>query len=75
MEAEIARIISRAPFTDRKVRIGFGITLMLVVLHTGFDARAEKLTLERRLTEDRDLDDGFRASGDNYRRLRTSDYS
>ncbi len=56
MEAEVARIIGRAPFTDRKVRIGFGITLLLVVLHTGFDARAENLTHEGIVSHVRDGD-------------------
>ena len=56
MEAEVARIIRRARFTDRKGCIGFGITLLLVVLHTGFDTRAENLTLEGTVSHVRDGD-------------------
>jgi endonuclease YncB( thermonuclease family) len=56
METEIAHVIRRAPFTDRRGCIGFGITLLLVVLHTGFDARAENLALEGTVSHVRDGD-------------------
>ncbi len=37
-------------------RIGFGMALMLVALHAGFDARAENLTLEGTVSHVRDGD-------------------
>ena len=41
---------------NRRGRIGFGIALLLVALHAGFDARAENLTLEGTVSHVRDGD-------------------
>ena len=41
---------------NRRGRIGFGIALLLVALHAGFDARAENLTLEGVVSHVRDGD-------------------
>ena len=56
MEAEVARIISRALFEHRMTRIFFVLTLAFLTLPIALDARAENLTLEGTVSHVRDGD-------------------